>query len=74
MLKLMKSARGIFDRAPAGQVRRLARMMIEQLVEMMPELAQVVAWQEDDVPPCSNDEYGLAAFCRQSQEAIDAAR
>ncbi len=73
MLKLMKSARAIFDRAPNGQARRLARMMIEQLVEMMPELAQVVAWQEDDVPR-SNDEYGLAAFCRQSQEAIDAAR
>ena len=68
MLKLMKSARGIFDRAPTGQIRRLARMMIEQLVEIMPELAHVGAWQEDAVPR-NNDEYGLAAFCRQSREA-----
>jgi transcriptional regulator with XRE-family HTH domain len=73
MLRLMKSARAIFERAPNGQIRRLARMMIEQLIEMMPELAHVCAWQEEGVPR-TNDEYGLAAFCRQSKEAIDAAR
>ncbi|MCH8923793.1 MAG: hypothetical protein IIA67_11685 [Planctomycetes bacterium] len=70
MLKLMKSARAIFERASSGQVRRLARMMIEQLIEMMPELAHVGAWQEEDVPR-TNDEYGLAAFCRQTQKSID---
>lgn len=73
MLKLMKSARAIFDRTPSGPARRLARMMIEQLVEMMPELAHVAAWQEEGVPR-TNDEYGLAAFCRQSQEALDSSR
>lgn len=72
MLRLMKSARAIFDRAPSGPVRRLARMMIEQLVEMMPELTHVDAWQEEGVPR-NNDEYGLAAFCRQTRESRDSA-
>ena len=73
MLRLMKSANSIFDRAPSGQTRRLARMMIEQLIEMMPELAQVGAWQESATLR-NNDAYALAAFRRLSQEAIDSAR
>ena len=40
----MKTAKAIQESAHNVSVKRLAKMLIEQLVEMMPELAEVSAW------------------------------
>lgn len=44
MLRVMKTAKAILETAEDDSVNRLARMLVEQLVQMMPELAEVSAW------------------------------
>ena len=44
MLRIMKTAKAIKEGAHSRPVVRLANMLIDQLVEMMPELADVAAW------------------------------
>ena len=44
MLRLMKTAKAIQEAAQDRSVVRLATMLVEQLVQMMPELADVSAW------------------------------
>jgi transcriptional regulator with XRE-family HTH domain len=44
MLKIMKSARSIVESAPAGPARRMAENLVEQLLELMPELKEVSPW------------------------------
>jgi len=44
MLRIMKTAKAIQETAHSRSVSRLANMLIEQLVKMMPELAEVSAW------------------------------
>ncbi len=44
MLRVMKTAKAIQESAHNRSVVRLANMMVEQLVKMMPELAEVSAW------------------------------
>ncbi len=44
MVKVMKTAAAILEKAPSKSVKRLATMLIEQLVEIMPELRDVSAW------------------------------
>lgn len=44
MLKIMKSARSIVESAPPGPTRRMAENLIEQLLEIMPELKDVSPW------------------------------
>ncbi len=45
MVKLMKTATAIVERtAPTKPVRRLADQLIEQLIDIMPELREVTAW------------------------------
>jgi transcriptional regulator with XRE-family HTH domain len=44
LLKVMKTARSILESAPSGAVRRMAENLVEQLVELMPELAEVSPW------------------------------
>lgn len=44
MLKLMKTAGAIVQQAESAQVSRLANMMIDQLIEIMPELEGVSPW------------------------------
>ena len=44
MVKMMKTAAAILEKADTPQVRRLAAMLTEQLIEIMPELEEVSPW------------------------------
>jgi transcriptional regulator with XRE-family HTH domain len=44
LVRVMKTASAILELAPPGQVGRLAQMLVEQLVELMPELKDVGPW------------------------------
>ena len=44
MLRIMKTAKAIQESAHECSVNRLSNMLIGQLVQMMPELAEVSAW------------------------------
>jgi len=57
MLRLMKTAITILEKAGKPQIRRLAQMMVDQLVEIMPELKNVSAWHEVGQRR-TGDEYG----------------
>lgn len=44
MIRLMKTAQAIVEQADSLAVKRFATMLVEQLVEVMPELAEVTGW------------------------------
>jgi len=44
MLRVMKTAKAIQESAHDRSVQRMANMLVEQLVRIMPELAEVTAW------------------------------
>jgi transcriptional regulator with XRE-family HTH domain len=44
MLKIMKTARSLVESAPPGPARRMAENLVEQLLELMPELKDVSPW------------------------------
>jgi transcriptional regulator with XRE-family HTH domain len=45
MVRLMKTARAILERAKQTSIRRMAQMLIDQLCEAMPELKTVSPWR-----------------------------
>src|SRR4029077_12531721 len=44
LVKLMKTAAAIMEKAHSNSLKRLVTMMVEQLLEIMPELRDVSAW------------------------------
>lgn len=44
MVKVMKTARTLVETAPSGGVRTMAENLVEQLLSLMPELAEVSPW------------------------------
>ena len=44
MVKLMKTAAAIHEKAESNSVRRLVQMLMDQLIEIMPELKEVGPW------------------------------
>ena len=44
MVRLMKTARTILERAQQASIRRMAQVLIDQLLELMPELETVTPW------------------------------
>jgi transcriptional regulator with XRE-family HTH domain len=44
MLRVMKTARAVRAQARSESVHRLAKLLISQLIEIMPELKEVAAW------------------------------
>lgn len=44
MLRIMKTAQALLEKAPNPPTKRLAQMLVEQITEVMPELAHVSAW------------------------------
>ena len=44
LVRLMKTALAIVERADHAAVRRLAQTLVDQLTEMMPELAHITPW------------------------------
>lgn len=60
VLKLMKTAAAIRDRTAGTAAGRLVAMLIGQLVELMPEVADVTAWPESG-PRRTLDDCGRVA-------------
>ncbi len=67
MVRLMKTAAAMHDQATSPAMRRMAQMMVDQLVELMPELAEVSAWHTVGQRR-SLDEYGRAFDRRISDD------
>lgn len=44
MVRVMKTAQAILEKAPTPAIKRMAQMLVEQLTEVMPELAAVSPW------------------------------
>jgi transcriptional regulator with XRE-family HTH domain len=44
MLKIMKTARSIVESAASGPTRRMAENLVQQLLDLMPELKEVSPW------------------------------
>ncbi len=44
LLRVMKTAKAIHESAQSPSVKRLTSMLVNQITELMPELAEVAAW------------------------------
>ena len=73
MVRLMKTAAAIAEQAEADGVQRLAKMLTEQLVSMMPELSEVSAWHSVGQRR-SLDEYGRVVDRRLGDDFFSAFR
>lgn len=71
LVRVMKTAAAILELAPSAQVNRLARRLVDQLVELMPELKEVAPWHSVGQRR-SADEYGQVAQRRIPAEFFDA--
>lgn len=60
LVKLMKTAAAIMEKAHSNALKRLVTMMVEQLLEIMPELRDVSAWHTIGQRR-TLDDYGRAA-------------
>ncbi len=69
MLRLMKTAAAILERSDHSPVRRMATMLVEQILEIMPELENVSPWNAVGQRR-SLDDLGQAAQRRLSLEAL----
>ena len=67
MVRLMKTATAILERATQPPIRRMAQMLCEQLVEVMPELEGVSPWHAVGRRRTQN-ELGQAAHRRLSTD------
>lgn len=68
MVRLMKTATAILERSHQVPIRRMAEVLVNQLVEIMPELAGVQPWHVVGQRR-TQDEEGQAASRRLSLEA-----
>ena len=73
LVKLMKTAASITDQAESDGVKRLARMLTDQLIDMMPELSEVSAWHSVGQRR-SLDEYGRVVDRRLGDDFFSAFR
>ena len=69
MVRLMKTAAAILERSSQASIRRMAQMLCEQLVEMMPELEGVSPWHAVGRRR-TQDELGQAAHRRISTNLL----
>lgn len=70
LIRLMKTAAAIHERAPSPAIKRMAQMLVEQLVEIMPELREVSPWHQFGQRR-SLDEYGRIMDRTVSDELLD---
>lgn len=61
LLRVMKTAATILEKADGPRIRRLAETLVKQLVEIMPELEGIGPWHEYVGPRRSRDECGRIA-------------
>ncbi len=69
MVRLMKTAVAIRDRAQQAPIRRMAQMLIEQLLEIMPELQGISPWHAVGRRRSQN-ELGQAALRRLPSDIV----
>jgi transcriptional regulator with XRE-family HTH domain len=70
LLRIMKTVRSIEERARQVAVQRLTHMLIDQLLEVMPELKDTVAWPAVGQRRTEN-EVGQAYFRRLAIDSFD---
>jgi transcriptional regulator with XRE-family HTH domain len=70
LIRLMKTAAAIHERAPSLGIKRMAQMLVEQLVEIMPELRDVSPWHQFGQRR-SLDEYGRIMERTVSDDLLD---
>ena len=68
MIRLMKTAAAIHERAPVA-IQRMSQMLVDQLVEVMPELKDVSPWHQFGQRR-SLDDFGRAFERRLSEDAV----
>jgi transcriptional regulator with XRE-family HTH domain len=61
LIKVMKTAMSILEKADNSRVRRLTETLVAQLVEIMPELEGVSPWHELTTPRRRRDDLGRIA-------------
>ncbi len=69
MVRLMKTAGAILERASQPSIRRMAQMLVDQLCEVMPELKGVSPWHAVGRRR-TQDELGQAAYRRIPTEIL----
>lgn len=69
MVRIMKTAAAILQKAPNPAIQRMAQMLVEQLVDVMPELEQVGPWHEFGQRRSLQD-YGQVMERRLSEDAF----
>ena len=69
MVRLMKTAAAILEKSSSPRLQRMAQMMVEQLVDMMPELEHVSAWHTYGQRR-SLDEYGRIVERQLSEDLL----
>jgi transcriptional regulator with XRE-family HTH domain len=69
MVKLMKTAAAIRDRTGGTPVGRLVQMLVDQILEIMPELRDVTPWHTVGQRR-TLDELGRAATCPISEDSL----
>jgi transcriptional regulator with XRE-family HTH domain len=69
MVKLMKTAAAIRDRTGGTPVGRLVQMLVDQILEIMPELSDVTPWHTVGQRR-TLDDLGRAASCPVSEDSL----
>ena len=69
LVRLMKTALALRDEAAVEPARRTAQLLVEQLIEVMPELEHVTAWHAVGKRRRRND-LGIAAIRGMSEEVF----
>lgn len=69
MVRLMKTAAAIRERAPNTSISRMADMLVDQLCQMMPELREVGPWHNIGQRR-SAEEFGRVVERRLSDDAL----
>jgi transcriptional regulator with XRE-family HTH domain len=69
ILRLMKTAAAIRERADSLPIQRMAQMLVEQILEIMPELKDVSPWNAVGQRR-TLDDLGQAAYRRLSLDAM----
>ena len=70
LLRAMKTVRSIQEKARQASMRRLAEMLVNQLVEVIPEVKDTIAWPAVGPRRRKND-LGQAFFRRPSLRSLD---
>jgi hypothetical protein len=72
LVKVMKTAQALLERASGAPIKRMAQMLVEQLTEVMPELEEVGPWHQVGTRR-TTDDLGRAATQLVSLEQVGGA-